>query len=264
MRVPDKADFQTRRAPNIIHAIRGAFGDGRQPARFEEADEEKKARARQDILRGVFGHARSKTSLVVPKFQKVKEGRYAVDRNVLYEYSDDMQAIYLKPDAFAFFKRNSRILSMAVLAEWAKFLEKINGSLPRLIAKIELERRRGPLAAFKEMYCPHTEHCFYCRDRLEEDYTHVDHFLPWSYIFEDEAWNLVLACRDCNSKKSDSLPQEEFRDGLIKRNQDYLGRIPVLDRSLELLDTKRGWAEEIKNHYKICRYEYGFGHIRMP
>ena len=38
---------------------------------------------------------------------------------------------------FEFFKNNPRILSMAVLSEWAKFLERINKSLPMLVAKIE-------------------------------------------------------------------------------------------------------------------------------
>lgn len=259
-----KQDFYTKRMPNVITAIRDAFGNDRQPANFGQADVTKKMRAKKDILKSVFGHARSKTSRVVPKFQKIREGRYAVDKNVLYGYDDDKQMIYLKPVAFEFLKRNNRILSMAVLSEWAKFLEKINGSLPRLIAKIEHEGRRGSLATFRKMYCPHVDHCFYCCNKLEWDHTHVDHFLPWSYIFEDEAWNLVLACQDCNHKKSDLLPQSEFQDNLIRRNQKYQEIIPELNRSLELLTTERGWVKEIENHYNVCRDEYGFGCITMP
>ena len=154
---------------------------------------------------------------------------------------------------------------MAVLSEWAKFLERINGSLPRLVAKIEQsDVKRTSLAKFREAYLDaRMSHCFYCRAGLEPDYTHVDHFLPWSYIFEDEAWNLVLACQDCNLKKSDSLPESGLQDDLIRRNHKYRGRIGMLDHSIRIIDTGRGWRQEIREHYGTC-LRYGFRTVRLP
>lgn len=258
-----KQDFKTKSTPKVIQAIRGVFAGGRH-AGFDRVDEDSKERARQKILKTVFGHAKSKTSLVVPKFQKVMSGNYAQEKKVFYDYDDDSKMIRLRPEAFEFFKNNNGILSMAVLAEWAKFLERINGSLPRLVAKIEQdEAKKGSLAEFKKTYLAHTDHCFYCRGRLEDRHIHVDHFLPWSYIFEDEAWNLVLACQQCNLKKSDSLPQEDWQHELIRRNSKYRGRIPVLERSIRIIDTRLGWKREIQNHYTNC-YEYGFGVVKMP
>jgi len=196
-----KQDFKTKSTPKVIQAIRNAFGEGAQ-GDFVGVDEEEKKKAERDILRTVFGNARSKTSLVVPKFQKVMAGQHAEERRIFYDYDDDAKAIYLKAEAFDFFKSNYGILSGAVLAEWAKFLERINGSLPRLVAKIEQDSfERGNLAPFRNAYIKHTDHCFYCSGRLEHGCIHVDHFLPWSYIFEDEAWNLVLSCQECNCKK---------------------------------------------------------------
>ena len=258
-----KQDFKTKSTPKVVQAIRSTF-TGYVPGGFGDVDGDRKDRARRDILNTVFGSAKAKTSLVVPKFQKVMEGSYAVERRVFYDYDDDEKVVTLRPAAFAFFKNNNGLLSRAVLAEWAKFLERINGSLPRLVAKIEQdEARREPLTRFRNAYMPHTDHCFYCCGMLERGDTHVDHFLPWSYIFEDEAWNLVLACSRCNLKKSDSLPQDEFRRELIRRNGSYRDRIGILDSSLRIIDTRLGWEREIQNHYETCQ-EYGFNVIRMP
>ena len=257
-----KQDFQRDNEPRVVQTIQSLFvGRGYD---FSKIDNSVKEQARKEILKNVFGHARSSTSLVVPRFQKIKEGRYATSKNLFYDYDDDRKMIHLRPEAFSFFKKNNSILSMAVLAEWAKFLEKINGSLPRLVAKIEADiKKRKSLVQFRDAYYSLIDHCFYCCNKLEHDYTHVDHFLPWSYIFEDEAWNLVLACRGCNLRKSDSLAQEEFRDELIKRNRDYKHRVPLLKKSLVLIETKMGWEKEIQNHYTTCQ-EYGFSIIKMP
>ena len=86
---------------------------------------------------------------------------------------------------------------------------------------------------------------------------------PWSYIFADEAWNLVLACQKSNLRKHDSLPQEEFRDELIFRNRRYYEQLSILKRSLDQLNAGKGWVPEIKNHYQNCR-ECGFRKICMP
>jgi len=258
-----KQDYKTKSIPKVIRAIRDTFRE-HTDGDFNSVDPGKKARAERDILKTVFGNARSKTSLVVPKFQNVVTGKYAEKKNIFYDYDDEKKAIYLKAEAFDFFKSNNGILAGLVLAEWARFLERINGSLPRLVAKIDQDSfERGNLTPFRSAYIKHTDHCFYCSGRLERGYIHVDHFLPWSYIFEDEAWNLVLACQECNCKKSNSLPQLEFQKILIKRNNTYRDRISVLDRSLMLISTRRGWESEIKNHYTNCK-EYGFNVIRMP
>ena len=91
----------------------------------------------------------------------------------------------------------------------------------------------------------------------------MDHSLPWSYIFEDQPWNLVLACSSCNLKKSASLPQDDFRVEIIKRNHKYREHIQELDHSLKIIDTRLGWEKEIENHYTTCK-EYIFGIVRLP
>ncbi|RNJ80108.1 MAG: HNH endonuclease [Nitrosopumilus sp. H8] len=258
-----KQDFHANADPMAIQAIRKVFGDD-VPGSFDLLDPADIRDAEKKILSGVFGHARNKTSLVVPKFQKIMEGNRAVEKRVFYTYDDDAKIVRLRPEAFEFFRNNYRILSMAVLSEWAKFLERVNESLPRLVAKIEQDNKmRGSLTDIRRTYLKHTGHCFYCQNRLERGYIHVDHLIPWSYLFDDSAWNLVLACRGCNLRKSGSLPQEEFRKTLIQRNTQYYDSIGILRTSLDRLNIGRGWESEIKNHYKNCM-EYGFGIRKMP
>ena len=46
----------------------------------------------------------------------------------------------------------------------------------------------------------------------------MDHFIPWSFIKDDNLWNLVLSCSQCNLKKSNRLTPDLFVDQLIQRN----------------------------------------------
>ncbi len=258
-----KQDSHKAKSPKAIQAIRRVWG-ANTPGSFELLDNEDKAEARSMILRDVFGHARSKTSLVVPRFQKIKRGGVHVKADTFYDYSDDDQMICLKPKALEFLRANHVALRGLVTLEWAKFLEAKNPLLPMMVAKVEkYEASRGSLAPVRRSLLEHSCHCFYCRSRLERRRTDVDHLIPWSYMFSDSWWNLVLACRRCNGKKSDSLPQDEFLDSLVRRNRQYEYRVKPIGDSLAMLNVGRGWETEIRGHYDTCR-EYGFCVVNLP
>lgn len=258
-----RQNFHPERPPRAISILHATFG-ATAPGEIDLLEKDSVEKARRRFLTGIFGHARSKTSLVIPRFQNVRGYPSGGLGGVFYEYDDDAQVLTLRPEAFAFLRRNHAVLSKAVLAEWAKFLERINPSLPMLVAKIERdEATRGQLAGYRRLYLRHWCHCFYCGDRLERGHIHVDHLIPWSYLFDDNAWNLVLACQDCNLKKGGSLPQEEFRDDLIERNRRHYGLVGEIRSSLDMLDSGRGWEPEIVERYKRCR-ECGFGIMSMP
>ncbi len=256
-----RQNFQPEKPPRAISILRASFGETA-PGDLELLDKDKVDGARNLFLANIFGHARRKTSLVIPRFQNVRGYPSGSMGGVFYEFDDDAQVLTLRPEAFDFLRKNHAVLSKVVLAEWAKFLERINPSLPMLVAKIERhEATRGPLTEYRNLYLKHWCHCFYCRGRLERGHIHVDHLIPWSYLFDDNPWNLVLACRDCNLKKSSSLPQEEFRDHLIERNRDYYGKMGKIRLSLDMLG--RDWEPEIVKRYERC-IDCGFGIRHMP
>ncbi len=258
-----RQNYDAKHVPHAITKLRDVFGEST-PADYSLLDKKDRERARKLILKNVFGNTRSKTSIVVPRFQKIPVGNRTAEVRSFYDYDDDEQAIMLRPEAFEFFQKYNALLSKAVLVGWTKFLEPINPTLPRLLTKIEkMSAKKRALTKYHNMLSPFTDCCFYCRDRLEPGYVQVDHLIPWTYIYDNNAWNLVLACQPCNCKKSNSLPEDEFLDGLMERNRRHRGEIPPLRASLDMLDRGRGWEAEINTHYQTC-LEYGFGTIRLP
>jgi hypothetical protein len=127
--------------------------------------------------------------------------------------------IILYKESIIFFKENYDLLHKSLILEWAKFLEKTNFT-PRLISKIENlgENKRSSLSKFKKMLIKIDNLCFYCNKNLDSEKIHIDHFIPWSYIFDDEIWNLVLSCSSCNLKKSDYLATEKCLLKISTRN----------------------------------------------
>lgn len=257
-----KQDFHTTKIPYAVNAIRDIFR-GDSPPTYKQTDPDRRTRAKQVILADVFG--KGKKSQVVPKFQNIKIGGRTRPKKVFYEYDNDRRYIRLRPRAFDFFKKYNGVLFGMVLSEWAKFLERANHNLPRLVAKIEAKtEQRSDLGGMREKLLKYEQDCFYCeehldRARIRAPNFHVDHFIPWSYMFDDDIWNLVLACPKCNSRKSNSLP-EGFTDKLIDRNRGYYDVMGEMRRSLDMLDARRSWQTEIRNYYSTC-LDYGFGTI---
>ena len=257
-----KQNYNDAKPPSVITAIRNVFGEDYIPDSFEKMPQEKIEDAQEKIRRKVFGKESNKTSQVIPRFQNIREGNTTQRKQIFYDYDDKKAQLEIKPEALEFFQHNHTFLMKSVILEWSKFLEKIN-TLPRLIAKVEsAEVRRSSLRKYVKIFNDFSD-CFYCNRSLDEAEIHVDHFIPWSYIFEDEAWNLVLACERCNLRKSDSLAPQNFRNDLIDRNRDYQNEIPELGKSLLRLDAENNWEPEIKHHYNNCK-EYGFTVRNLP
>ncbi len=198
---------------------------------------------------------------VIWRFQRVKAGR-AVEARVFFDYKifrvkhanrkyiDLEYGINLNPDAIKFFKKHTPTLLKAVILEWARFLEKMNIGLPKIIAKTEGKNiTRRSLTKYRQLLEPFFANCFYCEQPLVNGRdTHVEHVIPFDYIAEDDIWNLTLACRECNCNKLGSLPHKKDIKKLIQRNEDYVEIIPELGRSLTKLD--QDFKKIIKNHYE--------------
>ena len=244
--------------PRVIKIIRKKFGEEYNPKRFKDMPKDKIYEAQNEIKKNIFGAEERDTSNVIPRFQNIMRGNTTESKKIFYTYDDSDSKLELKPQAVKFFNENYTFLIKATILEWCKFLEKIN-TLPRLIAKIEsYEIKRGSLQRYITIF-REFKTCFYCNSSLDTNsQVHVDHFIPWSYIFEDECWNLVLSCDKCNLKKSDSLANESFLKEIIIRNKTYGKKIISLRHSISKIDVgKGGWENEIKQHYKNCQ-EYGF------
>jgi len=218
-----KHNFQKEKIPVIISLIRKYCGNDYIPDDFDkyfEKNHEIKNILLNEIENKVFND-------VIPRFQPydLDSKYYFYEHN--YEKSNKkfqlkgQKEILLKESAKLFFQENYLLLHKFTILEWAKFLEKVNFT-PKLISKIEnLENpKRNSLNKFKKILEQIDQnYCFYCGKKLNKNKIHIDHFIPWSYVYEDNPWNLVLSCSDCNLTKKDFLPPKKCLIKLKSRNE---------------------------------------------
>lgn len=251
-----RQNYNPEKLPLIVQIIQYIFGKEYIPDSFESMEKEKIERAELEISRECFRE-------VIPRFQNISSGIRVVPHNVFYEYRENQ--ISLKPEAVKYFKETYHMLLKSITLEWAKFLEKLNKGLPMLISKIEGHiPDRGSLEKINQVLNIYFNRCFYCNSVFPQDkrMIHVDHVIPWSYIYEDEIWNLVLSCRACNLKKHSSLPSDYHIKRLTKRNAEYSDKIELLKKSLMKLDPENHYENAIMKHYHSS-LDYGFTVVHM-
>ncbi len=177
---------------------------------------------------------------------------------------DFKKGIKLNPNVMSFFKRHHAVLDKAVILEWVRFVEKFNVGVPALVEKIEGNpEKRKNLTKERNILFSYFKNCFYCGDKLnpkkdpknEKKDQEVEHVIPFSFIREDEMWNFVLVCKECNCKKLGALPPKNYLHCLFKRNKEYEERISELKISLSKLGND---PERIINNHFDRALDVGF------
>lgn len=179
-----------------------------------------------------------------------------VDGNTLPVYDLDLEAmvIRLKSSEVLAIKEYNFILSQLLNYRWAQLLEKFNQS-PRIVSKVkgmsEESIRRNNLTRFKESllkeYPKGQVRDFYTGDLLEPNDCTLDHVIPWSFMYSDDIWNLVITSKRNNASKSNTIPSEEIIEKLKKRNK-------VLAESLN--GGFRDDLEEANENDLVSKYYY--------
>lgn len=142
----------------------------------------------------------------------------------LFLWPQGSNYVTLTQGGFSVLKSNPVAVETIANNGWAEFLETCNPNVPRILQKVETDivSLRRPLGSKRKYLASVTDqHCFYCESpfsRLSEE-PEVDHVIPWSFLFDDPMWDLVLACRKCNNTKREWLPAERFIDKLLDRNE---------------------------------------------
>ena len=119
-----------------------------------------------------------------------------------------------------FLIRYTKLVDYVAVSGWVRFTEGFT-SAPRLHDKIDgSDLKRGPVSRWREaLMVIQNETCFY--DPIHDvSSPEVDHVLPWSFVLEDRTWNLVIACRKCNSEKRDKLTSMAAIERLCARNEE--------------------------------------------
>ncbi len=148
----------------------------------------------------------------------------------LYEYSRDYGSrIVLKYDDVLCLKEYAVIISKLLNYKWAQLLENFNFA-PKIISKINgisnTKLKRNNLSKYKDELLKQFKEGkaidFYTGKELSYDDISVDHVIPWSFMYSDDIWNLVLTSKSYNSSKSNSIPTLEMIEKLKNRNKELL------------------------------------------
>lgn len=199
--------------PKVIEILRETWPDPTSiPASIKEACPSDLDHACQRIQRECFKE-------VIPRFHRL-QGK---NKTVVVFYESKHGYLLVPETAAQFLSKYRYLLHHLAILQWTLWLEKINNT-PRIASKVAMEGdpRRGRLKPYLQLLSPIQQTCFYCQQKLDRKKIHVDHVIPWSYVFEDSLWNLVLACDGCNLSKSNMLPHEKFLARLIARNKKML------------------------------------------
>ena len=147
-------------------------------------------------------------------------------KRLFYSFSKNGEWLRINPKMYAFICKHKILIEKLNYYEWAKFLEKVNDEsiTTKLLNKIDESAKRNNLSVYRNILFEEFESktCFYCGKRLVPGRIEVDHFIPWSFIKDDNLWNLVLSCPTCNNKKRDKLPDHEFLARIVDRNKSIL------------------------------------------
>lgn len=184
---------------------------------------------------------------------------YGDTRGSFYAFEHKKEILKLNPVVHSFMLNYQRLIVYLTNYHMAAMIEELNEvpSINYLLGKVESIARRSSLRPFEKILLNHfEEQCFYCKRPLsgKKRETHVDHFIPWSFVQSDHLWNLVLSCNRCNSSKSDKLPEKYFLKGLIDRNEELCGIREVADINNLMMNYKQKkiimlYDYSIKNGY---------------
>ena len=151
---------------------------------------------------------------------------YVDTKRLFYSFSRKEEWIKINPLMYEFVCKHKVVLEKLNYYEWAKFLEKVNDDsvIVHLLDKLDESGKRHNLSIYRQILYDEFESnsCFYCGKAITEKRVEVDHFIPWSFVKDDNIWNLVLACSNCNRSKSDKLSDEYYLNKLVKRNDIVL------------------------------------------
>ena len=184
-----------------------------------------------------------------------------VDNEVLeiYEYDHEHRSenVYLNKSDAKLLKEYALVISKLLNYKWAQLLEKYNYA-PKIVNKVnsisEARLRRESLTKYKNELMKQFENGiaidFYSGEPLEENDISVDHVIPWSFMYSDDIWNLVLTSKSNNSSKSNSIPSEEVIKRLKERNNKLVG---LLDAKFDS-EIKESIAKDlVDKFYFECR-----------
>ncbi|WP_062515104.1 HNH endonuclease domain-containing protein [Halobacillus sp. KGW1] len=190
---------------------------------------------------------------------------YGDTHGAFYAFDHKTEQFRFHKAVLTFMRKYQRLMVDLINYHMAKMIEQLNEvpNVHYLLDKVESIAKRSTLKPFENVLLQYFEQsCFYCGRSLAKGdvQTHVDHFIPWSFVQSDHLWNLVLTCRRCNTSKNDKIPVRDYLDDVVERNESLLTYPELVVHDRDLLHYK----EEKMVHLYEYSIQNGYEDIWLP
>lgn len=136
----------------------------------------------------------------------------------MYAIAPDRQSLAVSSEWSKFLRENEPVIRGWLDYRLTQYLQARNPSVPAISMKLRPPVQRDLAAATRYWKCAmelasladiYTRKAFTVQHFETLGSLSIDHFIPWSFVLHDEAWDLVPMFKNANSSKSDSLPALE-------------------------------------------------------
>ena len=176
----------------------------------------------------------------------------------IYEINKKENLLIFDYTAALELKEYSIVLSKLLNYKWAQLLEKFNFA-PKITSKVNgisiaKLNRDTALKKYAVQLLKEFENGkiidFYSGEEISTEQVSIDHVIPWSFMYSDDIWNLVITTKSYNSSKSNSIPSQEVIDKLKERNIKLLDFVDLkYKEDLELAIE----ANYVDKFFRDCR-----------
>ena len=145
-----------------------------------------------------------------------------------YGFDKNAKKIWFNRQSYEFLMRFKMPLEKLNYYAWVLWIERRldlqENEKGNLESKLDIAPKRESLKRFCDSLRNQgdTLECFYCKEPLTLRKTHMDHFIPWSFVKNDKIWNLVFSCHKCNESKNNKMANSDYLNKLISRNERVL------------------------------------------
>lgn len=156
---------------------------------------------------------------------------------------------------------NFIVQNYAVIMGWlrfnkALFIQDRNPGVPGIMYKVapETEEKHKSLKNARELWIATVEvtgkplYEIYTGQELSIDEFDLDHFVPRSFVSNDELWNLTPMAKNLNSSKNNRLPEKTFIKDFVEYNY-YLYRL-IFD------NCNKGQARILRHYFERCENKH--------
>lgn len=144
----------------------------------------------------------------------------------IYGFDKSKKKIWFNEESYNFLTKYKSALEKLNYYAWIIWMENnlsiANKGENNLAIKLDNSTKRESLESFKQGLFTKgdTLECFYCGNPVSLKGCHMDHFIPWSFVKDDQIWNLVFSCSHCNESKNNKIPSYDYLNKLIIRNKN--------------------------------------------